>query len=272
MRDMNQKYMTEVLNYKKNDAIIAFLVFACYVIVMVASGLANLFFGLSMMGSWLNLVVIVALLLLVLLRKERLSSIGIGGENLVKALCLGLLCGAISIVVQGIVPLINGCAFAPLNQIMNRFIYQLVFIALAEEIVFRGYIQTRLYGMIKGEIPAIMTGALLFSVMHLPYMFILNGVAELLTLQTLILLAFWFAMHIILNFVYRRTGSIFGVVLFHALYNTANNIFSDVDTMLFGFDFSYITHGAIPVLLAIAFLIIESKTSSSPCCKEHDIS
>jgi len=236
-------------------------------IVMAASGLANLFFGLSMLGSWLNLVVVTALIIFILLRKERLSSIGIGRDNLVKALCFGLMCGAISIVVQGIVPLINGCALAPFNQILNRFIYQLVFIALAEEIVFRGYIQTRLYGMIKGEIIAIMTGALLFSVMHLPYMYILSGVAELFTLQTLVLLAFWFAMHIILNFVYRRTGSIFGVVLFHALYNTANNIFNDVDTMLFGFDFSYITHGAIPVLLAIVFLFIEHKESRSTCSK-----
>jgi len=260
---MNLRYIKEVSFYQKKDAVIVFLFFICYLILITASGFANLLFGLSMLGSWLNLVAVAVCVVLILYRKERLSSIGFGRENLLGSLGIGLLCSVISIIVLAIVPLINNCAFAPVTHILSRFGYQLLFIAFAEEVLFRGYIQTRLYGMFKNEVSAILIGALLFAVMHLPVMLVLNGVAWLFSISTLFLFVFWFSMHIIFNFVYRRTGSIFGVVLFHAVFNSVSSIFIDLDTVLFGFDFSYVTHGVIPALLAIVFLVIEVKTSRS---------
>jgi len=260
---MNQKYIKEVSGYQKKDTVIVFLFFVCYLIVITIAGFAHLLFGLSMLGSWFNLAAVAVCVVMILLKKERLSSIGLGSDNILGSLGIGLLCSVISFILLGIVPFINGCAFAPITHFLNRFGYQLLFIAFAEEVLFRGYIQTRLYGMFKNEVSAILIGALIFAVMHLPIMLVLNGAAWLFSLGTLILFIFWSSMHIICNFIYRRTGSIFGVVLFHAVFNSAASIFVDLNMILSGFDFSYVTHGAIPVLLAIVFLVIEVKTSRS---------
>lgn len=53
-------------------------------------------------------------------------------------------------------------------RLFNLTIYFLT-VALCEEIVYRGYIGTRLYGLIKNQYCVVMVTGILFIVMHFPY-------------------------------------------------------------------------------------------------------
>ena len=253
---MSQKYITEVSKYNKKDAVIAIWFYVIYFLAMIAAGFINRLYGLSMIGSWFNVAVGVACIGVVLIKKEKLSTIGFRNENLIKSLSLGLICGIISIVMLGIVPVLNGSEFSSFSTIANRFIYQLVFIVLTEEIFFRGYLQSRLYGLFRNDISAILICGILFSLMHFPFMFISNGGAGLISLNTFALFAFWFAMHIIINYVYKKSCVIYGVIVFHVVFNTAGGLFIEPNTLLFGIDFSYITNSILPVIIAVILLIL----------------
>ena len=97
------------------------------------------------------------------------------------------------------------------KAIYNVF-YYFVVIGLAEEIIFRGYIQTRIYGLIKKDVPAIAMTGVLFYAMHLPYQMPVNGMQ-----LSLINFAIMFALHIVMNFLHRKYNSLAAPMVFHGL-------------------------------------------------------
>jgi len=201
-----------------------------------------------------------------LVRKENLSSIGFGKEKIKSSLLLGFICGLVSIVMLCLVPLINNGEFAPLSNIAYMLVYQLVLIAFADEVIFRGYLQTRLYGIVKSDASAILLGALLFSLMHFLTWIILVGTETFFSISTWPVFLFWFSMHIIYNFVYKRSGVLYGIILFHSLLNTAPSIITNRNHLIFGIEYIYFTIVAIPVLVAIVLFSLEIRMSRSGRC------
>ncbi len=111
-----------------------------------------------------------------------------------------------------------------LKEILILLVYYLS-VAVCEEIVFRGYIGTRIYGLIKKRWLAVTIVGLLFIIMHFPYRMIAYGM----TLSDLAIKKFsWlidlFITHLVLNFIYLKTNSLYGAIIPHWMSNFAYNI------------------------------------------------
>ncbi|HBG7287137.1 TPA: CPBP family intramembrane metalloprotease [Clostridioides difficile] len=95
--------------------------------------------------------------------------------------------------------------------------------AISEEIVFRGYIQTRLTGLIKNSVLSSCINAFLFLSTHYPVKWISSG-----DFSFAILSGFYVICLISLNFscdlVYRKTNCLWGAWLLHILYNIGTGV------------------------------------------------
>lgn len=114
--------------------------------------------------------------------------------------------------------IIEGRPLAPPENIAINFVYYMVAISLVEEIIFRGYIQTRIYGLIKKPIFAIILGGIFFMLMHIPFQmgYAKMGLVAYVQLNWITLL-FTFIWHIILDFLYRKCNTIYVSTIFHGL-------------------------------------------------------
>jgi len=103
------------------------------------------------------------------------ESIGITRENLGRSLALGFVLSAIFITVSGLLAPSLGGGFKEFSASLAYGLIVYAILGYGEEVVFRGYIQTRLTaysGTIKGWILA----SLLFALIHFPkYYFIFPG-------------------------------------------------------------------------------------------------
>jgi membrane protease YdiL (CAAX protease family) len=216
---MNIPYKNEVLKYHKNDALTAIIFWIALVLVYAAAGL----FG-GLYASISSIILPLACIVIVLIKKQGLSSIGLGKEAFIPSIKAGFIFGISYIVIAGILPgILLQWELETLKNIVLQFLYYIVIIAFSEEVIFRGYIQTRLYGILKQDFFAITICALLFSLMHVPYQLISGN--RVFDLWFIIWLAFTFIMHIIFNVFYVKYNSIYGPILFHALWNMRGEVF-----------------------------------------------
>ncbi|WP_083879838.1 CPBP family intramembrane glutamic endopeptidase [Desulfitobacterium dichloroeliminans] len=99
-------------------------------------------------------------------------------------------------------------------------------ISLVEEIIFRGYIQTRLYGLIKRPLFAIILGGILFMLMHIPFQIGYAKMGLFAYIQVnYITLMFTFIWHVVFDFLYRKYNTIYASTIFHGLMDWANYLF-----------------------------------------------
>lgn len=120
--------------------------------------------------------------------------------------------------------LINGSRLVPLFQLPMLIIYYLL-VSVCEEFVFRGYIGTRIYGFFKNKYIAICLTGILFIIMHFPYKMIAYGVTlSDLTINNFGWLLDLFIFHIVLNFIYLKTNSLYGAIIPHWISDLAYSI------------------------------------------------
>ena len=221
---MNALYKAEISKYTKNDGIMALCLFAFWftggmsVGILRQMGADPLIAGLSY-----SVIMVAVCFALVLIKKQGFASIGFRKKNLWPALRLGLLFSIIPLVLNdGILPgIIYGWQPRPLGVILLISIGTLIF-AAAEDIVFVGYIQTRLYGIVKNDILAISFGAFLFSIMHISIPLVQNGLAVFNT-DILFWLLACFVLHFVMNALFRRYFIIFSTTIWHTLNNVAGS-------------------------------------------------
>ena len=234
-------YKEEVAQYTKKDAIHALLFFAYGVVFLTA----NSFFHHSDAGSEILSTIsemgiipytlfrmrtaffmLVPLFIIVRKKGQGLRSLGLHLIEWKKALLAGLFLVAV-------VPIFTYLPFFsaesqihPIEVVITSIVVLLVG-ALWEDVVFVGYIQTRIYGLIKNDFWAVIAAGLIFAIMHYPFTIgnFLSGdgvrfglgfwnTFALLNLQ-------WVAMHAVFNFVFREYRSIITVTLFHFSANLA---------------------------------------------------
>jgi len=217
----NARYKAEAAKYKKKDGIIALCFFAYLFIVSFIYGMYSIpiatFHGVAIYA----LVNIAPLIIIVHAKKEGLSSIGIHKKHFLAALCLGLVFSVVALMIyRGLLPgFIQGGQLESIGIILTG-LYMGIILATWEDIAFAGYIQTRLYGLIKHDILAVLVGALLFALIHISMrwaVFGLSAFGALVSLET----PGWIGMHVIHNLVFRKYFSIFPVIMLHTFINVA---------------------------------------------------
>ena len=240
MNRINQPspYQEEVAQYAKKDAIHA-LLFAAYIalmtivflIVVLVFNLSDNDRQISFVGRLLDvgMVTLYLVSLFVIVRKkgQGLRSLGLHLIEWKKALGAGLIFLAVNLFLfDGLLPglLANWQMRSALMTVW--FVVFLLIKAFFEDVVFIGYMQTRIHGLIKNEILAILAVAFIFATFHYPGMIALNILADgsfgLSFWGTLVFYTlFWMIGHIFMNIVFRRFRSIIPVTLLHFSINIA---------------------------------------------------
>ena len=223
----NQEYNDNLKKYDKKDGMLAILLFAIIIIMYALLGILyknNSFIkdNIKIIGCLFNLLLIIVTIIFVKLRKQGLETIGLKGRWKLSIILGGVLslfyfyCNCLD-------HLINGEKLISITSILFLMVYFLL-VAICEELVFRGYIGTRLNGLIKNKYIVVLITGLLFVIMHFPYrMTAANMSLSDFDIGWLINL---FIFHLIMSFIYMKTNSIYGSIIPHWISDLAYEIVS----------------------------------------------
>lgn len=225
----DKSYGSNLKLYTTKDGLLSFVLFG--IIIFMYSILAILDIkvkfvknNILIMGCIFNFLLILITLLFVKFRKQNLDTIGIYKGKWKKSCCIGSILAIILFFNNCGSYLLQGSKLIDIRNILPLVIY-FFFVALSEEIVFRGYISTRLCGIIKKQWVAIIATGLLFMLMHFPYRMIAYGMSlKTLTINNLFWLIDLFFTHIILNYIYMKTNSLYGAIIPHWIADLASSI------------------------------------------------
>lgn len=224
---INDKYNDNLRKYNKKDGMLAILLFAIFIIMYALLGILyknNSFIkeNIKIVGSIFDFLLIIITIIFVKSRKQRLNTIGLNGRWKL-SLIIGLILSLFYFYCNCLSHLIEGKELISISEILFLAIYFLL-VSVCEEFVFRGYIGTRLNGLIKNKYIALFITGILFVVMHFPYrMIAANMSLSDFDIGWLINL---FIFHLIMSFIYMKSNSIYGSIIPHWISDLAYEIVS----------------------------------------------
>lgn len=221
--DVSYKEMTG--SYKTWDGILAIAVYVLFFVIYLFMGILyakkHIYLGIPV-----NLFSALICAGIVVLRRQKLSTIGLTLKNLKKSSLCGLIFGVGFSLINIIPSILSGGKLIRFGEIAFNIFYYFIIIAFTEEVVFRGFIQTRLYGIIKSDVLAVFVCGLLFSAMHIPFQMYNQNVGLLTFLQNnYISLLLYVLFHVVFNFLYRKFNSLAAPTLSHGFLDFGGNLF-----------------------------------------------
>lgn len=149
--------------------------------------------------------------------KENIRSIGINSDNIRTSLLLGFAGGFLLLAIQTALYMVQGKSLSFTHpELLNWFIF--IFAAFEEEILFRGYIQTRMFGLINSQLIVGIINSVLFLSIHYPVRWVVSGTVYLGALSTVYIISL-LALHFFCDAIYKKTNCLWGSVLLHIIYN-----------------------------------------------------
>jgi uncharacterized protein len=169
---------------------------------------------------------IVPIFILIKIRRQNIKSVGLKKDKTVKSIFLGIIF-SIPLVLSSIINAINqGQKVLNLASLIWLFLYFLIEIAFVEELSFRGYIQTRIQGLIKIKWLSIVVVGLMFGLMHIPFQMIKANMplSEFIVRDSVHLITTC-AIHIYLVYLYTRNNDIISTSVAHTLIDFIPSMF-----------------------------------------------
>ncbi|ROR30398.1 hypothetical protein EDD66_10249 [Mobilisporobacter senegalensis] len=222
----NKNYYEEIKQYNMIDGILAIVLFLFHYVLYYFMGYLYLTRNIYL-GEILNMTLVLITIWIVKLRKQKLSSIGITKYMLKQAIIMGCITGFLYLFFGAILPgIIQGRDWNSPLTILNKIFFFFIIIGFVEELIFRGFIQTRLHGLIHNEIGVTVIAGILFSLMHIPFQMALVGMSTFQYIYnnviTLLILIVW---HIVFTFLYKKFNSIVTGTLFHGFMDMCSGLF-----------------------------------------------
>jgi membrane protease YdiL (CAAX protease family) len=222
-RYVDSAYDDIIGKFSKTDGALAILVYVMCV--------AYIFFGFWVVSyveqfplTIVGAVTLVALVFSVLfLRKQSLNTIGFNKNNWVKSLLIGLTIGLVVFIARTF-GIVERSSLSPSFGFVYAIFHYFLVVSAHEEIVFRGFIQTRLYSIVKLDFAAVFVGGVLFAAPHLLSYFIAGKFIEGFEAGTPFSIFYSrfmipFTAHILLNYLYRKYNSLIGPIVLHGFVN-----------------------------------------------------
>jgi len=214
----NIAYREVASSYSVKDGMMALGLFAVATFSYCLGLFAYLQIGFSV-NILVSTVILSSIFILLRLRKQKLASVGITKNNFFKSLLVGSVLGVIVLIVRmqsGSLMDFSYDNFS-ISHIYSIFYFFLI-ISLTEEILFRGYIQTRIYGIAKSKFSAIIVVGMLCALTHVivdlvAYNLIENYVARGWSILGLVI------SHIFFNLLYAKYNNLIGPVILHGFVN-----------------------------------------------------
>lgn len=168
------------LKYEKLDGILAIFITIYISIITIifwyiifklgwfdkfASNFENKIFAKFIFYIPLNIIELLPIFIILKYRNQSLNSVGINKNKILKQVILG-------ITLYLPLFLLNWKSIKILNIesiSIWGFIYMLIEIAFVEEIIFRGYVQQRLRGLINNRYFNLLIAAFMFGIIHIPF-------------------------------------------------------------------------------------------------------
>ena len=152
--------------------------------------------------------------LIALIKDRSIYNLGFGKEKLRINLIISLV---IVVIIFIVVWIFSDLTF---NNSVKQMLYYLFYIAVIEEILFRGLIQNYLFGFKLNKYVIFITGALLFSFIHIPFqMFVHNNVSLHYIVEALPNLIETFIAHFVYCFIAYKRKDITIPIAIHYAYN-----------------------------------------------------
>lgn len=225
----NVEYDNNLKQYTKKDGVLAFVLFGItmlsYSILAVLQIKCEIIKeNIMMVGCIFDALIIIITMIFIKSNKQNMETIGLYKGKWKNSIIMGIILASFLFYTNCLSNLISGSHLIALKEILILLVCYLSG-AVCEEIVFRGYIGTRIYGLIKKRWLAVIIVGLLFIIIHFPYRMIAYGM----TLSDLTIKKFsWiidlFITHLVLNFIYLKTNSLYGAIIPHWMSNLAYNI------------------------------------------------
>jgi len=174
-----------------------------------------------------SITIIVPIFIILKVRGQKLNSVGIKKEKIMKSIFLGVI-GSIPFSILNIIePISSGKVLnTNITEVLWIFLNLLIHISLVEELVYRGFIQTRIQGLIRNKWLNIMVVGIMFGLMHIPFqMMVANMTVIDFIVYDLVHLIITTLMHIYLVYLYTRYDNILAPVIAHAIINFSYSIF-----------------------------------------------
>ena len=225
----DKTYNNNLNGYTTKDGLLALCLFGIFIFMYSMLAILDIKVELIkdniiIIGSIFNCLLVLITMLFIKLRKQGLDTIGLYKGKWKKSLYIGIILAGILFFNNCGSHLLQGKELIDNRSIINYVIYYF-FVSLCEEVSFRGYISTRIYGIIKTQWIAIMVTGLLFVIMHFPYRMIAYGMSlKELTVNNMFWMIDLFVTHVVLNFIYTKTNSLYGAIIPHWISNLASNI------------------------------------------------
>ena len=226
----DSKYQHEVSKYGKKDGMIALCVFLFNAVLVTVYGIIlnsaeNVAFQGQLMTNLQGQVMVMIFqivcfaitIIVVLARKQGLTSIGIHRENLLPALRLGLMFSIIPLSASLLPGLVIGWESFAFIQIMFNLLLSFIS-ATYQDTTFIGFVQTRIYGLFKSGRIAISIVAVLFALIHLPFQIITQG-ADFWGLHVIMMIVLLALGHWVFLAVFRKYFSVISAILVHTMLN-----------------------------------------------------
>ena len=219
----NQEYLDNMKSYTIKDSCIALAFYGFDMLTLYIAGVI-----LSNSGKYYGVpMAFVCIAIVLLIARFSGSKVGINRQGLFSGAVTGLIMGMIFLLSYTIIPgIVAGLTFLPAKEIAYNVFYYFIIIAFEEELSFRGFIQPRLYPLLKKEWITLLVGGILFVLMHYPFQMAARGMNIIEYFPMFIASAPYQLMwHYVFSWFYRRFGNIFGGTILHGFVDMSMGIF-----------------------------------------------
>lgn len=221
MKWASTEYRKILNKYEKRDGVKAIIV---YCLIMVSAFFQGWLytinvsvFVLNSSQIWIPLIMVILFCIFLYYNKEKTDSVGIHTDNIKNSIMLGIVGGFFLLALQTVLFMAQGKTISFTSPLfINWIIFS--FAAFEEEILFRGYIQTRLSGLINRQWIVGIINSVLFLSIHYPVRWVVSGTISFDALPG-VYIFFLLILHFFCDAVYKRTNCLWGSVLLHIIYN-----------------------------------------------------
>jgi len=222
----DEQYNENIKTFSRSEGLSALLLFAIIFLSYAIIGYISKYTYGDMMtwiGIILNFGISAITIIFVKMNKRNITTIGLKSGKRVLSIVIGGILAGIFFYNNCLSHLFAGSSLVPISKIV-LFIVSYFSVAVCEEIVFRGYIGTRIYSLVKRKSLAVILTGILFVIMHYPYRMFAYGM----TLSDFFGNISWildlFVTHVVFSLIYMKTNSLYGAIIPHWASNLAYSI------------------------------------------------
>lgn len=229
--EIPESYMQSVKQYSIKDTAMAMGLFILYCGAMVVSGLLNKYLtvlGRTVSGIIINSCFVGIVLLFLAVKKQEVKTIGMKKGNIKLSLIMGIVLAVILFFCNCLSNIIfEGQVFVPFKTILIYIIYFFT-VGLCEEIIFRGYTLTRLYGIVRNVYIDILLSGMLFVLMHFPFRMAAYNMSFFELAANVPYMADLFVTSLVLSYIRVRSDSLYGAIIPHWISDLSYSIVTHI--------------------------------------------